>query len=265
MRLKFALAPVLDAVTSTLFPGSCALCPAETGGAATLCPDCWREIAFIGPAGCRHCGRPLPGPADDGQAAICEECLVHPPAWDRGAAVFRYEGAGRKLVLALKHADRLDLIPMLAAWAGRAARELTGRAELVVPVPLHWTRRLSRRSNQAAELARRLVRDARPGPAFAPRLLVRTRRTASQDGGNRATRAANVAGAMALGPGPDPAGRRILLVDDVLTTGATLNEAARVCLDAGAASVDILVLALVMRDESAYMRAPDEDEANEAS
>jgi len=153
---------------------------------------------------------------------------------------------------------------MLATWAARAGGALIADADLVVPVPLHWTRRLARRANQSAELARRLVRDARPGPAFAPRLLVRTRRTASQDGRDRAERMANVAGAIRPGPGPDPAGRRVLLVDDVMTTGATLNEAARVCREAGAAAVDILVLALVMRDESAYMRAPVEDERDEA-
>jgi len=92
MPTRFALGPMLDAVTSTLFPGACALCRAETDGPAALCPDCWREVAFIGPGGCRKCGRPLPGPAEDGPGAICEDCLMHPRHWDRGASVFRYEG-----------------------------------------------------------------------------------------------------------------------------------------------------------------------------
>ena len=150
---------------------------------------------------------------------------------------------------------------MLAGWAARKGRLLLDRADVIAPIPLHWTRRLRRRTNQAADLARHLASN---GPAYAPRLLIRTRATGNQGGKDRAERTANVLGAFAPGPGAAIEGKRVLLIDDVMTTGATLSEAARICRMAGAASVDILVLALVMRDEQTYMRAPEEDEDHEA-
>ena len=155
----------LSFVANTLFPASCALCGAETGDVRALCGQCWREVAFLEPGGCVHCGRPLPGgePEED---EPCEECRRHPPAWDRGTAVFRYEGAGRKLVLSLKHSDRQDLLPMLSLWAGRKGAALLERADLIAPVPLHWTR--------AAEAADEP--GGRPGAAPGPRRARRSRR-----------------------------------------------------------------------------------------
>jgi predicted amidophosphoribosyltransferase len=254
------LRPALSRIADILFPATCALCREETGDARALCGQCWREVAFLESGGCTHCGRPLPGLTAD-EDEPCEECRRHPPTWDRGTAVFCYEGGGRKMILALKHADRQDLLPMLAGWAARKGRFLLERADVIAPVPLHWTRRLKRRTNQAADLARHL---AGAGPAYVPRLLIRTRATGNQGGKDRAARTANVLGAFAPGPGAAIAGKRVLLVDDVMTTGATLSEAAHVCRAAGAHHVDVLVLALVMRDEHAYMRALNKDEDHEA-
>lgn len=252
-----AVAPFLNRLADTLFPASCAVCRTETGTPQALCADCWREVAFLDPGGCTHCGRPLPGPEPDlldQGVEPCEECRAHPPVWDRGTAVFRYQGTGRQLVLNLKHGDRQDLLPMLAGWAARKGAFLLDRADIIAPVPLHWQRRLKRRTNQAADLARHLSRRiAHSAPQFAPRLLVRTRSTGSQGGKDRDQRIANVAGAFALGPNADIAGKSVLLIDDVMTTGATLNGAAQTCLLAGAARVDILVLALVTRDDDAYI------------
>ncbi len=275
-RSASAAASAAATLREALFPPVCPGCAAETG-AAGLCPACWREIAFLdtapGSAGCRYCARPIPGlrPEDLDEGAICDECLRWPPGWDRGRAAFRYEGTGRRLVLGLKHGDRLDMVPMLGGWLLRAGRELVAGADIIAPVPLHWTRRLKRRANQSAELARWLARargaagDA--GGVYAPRLLLRTRRTPVQDGKGREARAANVEGAFALGPDAGSLqGKRVLLIDDVLTTGATLGAAARLCRQAGARGVDVLVLALVMREEFAYLppSAQDEDADDEA-
>lgn len=264
--MRLAVRSAVVALRESLFPPVCPTCGAETGTARTLCAACWRDIAFLDARGCRYCSRPIPGLAPDDPHAVCEECLRHPPAWDRGRATFRYEGPGRRLVLGLKHGDRLDTVPMLGAWALRAGRDLVDAADLIAPVPLHWTRRLKRRANQSAELARWLAGAAGKPAAFAPRLLLRLRRTQSQDGKDRAARAANVEGALSLGPeAARLAGARVLLVDDVLTTGATLNAAAHLARAGGARGVDVLVLALVVRDEFAYVRpivGPEDPRAN---
>ena len=258
-------ASLLSRGLDVIFPPVCALCRAETLGPAALCASCWTEIGFLEETGCRTCNRPIPG-AVPGQDLRCDDCLRLDPVWQRGRAVFAYDGAGRRLVLALKHGDRLDLVPMLAGWLCRAGADLIGEADLVVPIPLHWTRRLKRRANQAAALAQGICRHAGQRRLFAPRKLVRVRQTGSQDGRNRPGRVANVADAFAPeGDRSSFAGKRVLLIDDVMTTGATLNEAARTCLAAGASGVDILVVALVLGQNRSYIDAPSEDENDEQS
>lgn len=239
------LQTIRTAVADAVFPPRCLACPAPTATAGRLCAACWRETHFIAGTTCRRCGVPLVGEA--GAEDICERCLHHPPSWDRGAAALIYGGAGRRMVLALKHGDRLDTVGPLAAWMAQAGRDLLAEADVVAPVPLHWTRLLRRRYNQSAELARRIGRLA--GRPVVPDLLVRRRATPPQ-GGGREARAANQAGAFAVAPRRSVTGRRVLLVDDVLTTGATLSGCADVLRAAGATGVDVLVLARVAFEES---------------
>lgn len=248
--------PIGGGLLDALFPPTCPACRGETASGQTLCPACWAATAFLSGNGCAACGREIPGLEAADSGFRCDTCRKHPPVWDRGAAVFAYEGAGRRLVLGLKHGDRLNMLPMLADWMLRAGRDLVAGADLVVPVPMHWTRRLRRRFNQSSELARALCLAAGRKDAFAPGLVRRTRRTASQDGRDRAGRAENLRGSIGpAGNGDALAGRRVLLVDDVLTTGATLNAVAGVCRRAGASGVDILVLSLVSFDEAPYLRS----------
>lgn len=252
-----ALGRIVDAVGEALFPPLCPSCRAETAAAHSLCPACWREAEFIAGPVCDGCGRPAPGLTETEPGFRCDECLRHPGRWDRARGVLVYGGTGRRLVLGLKHGDRLDMVPMLGQWAARAGRELIAAADLAVPVPLHWTRRVRRRFNQSAELARAALAASGRSAIYAPDLLLRSRRTATQDGRDRDGRAANVAGAIALAPGARAriAGRRVLIFDDVMTTGATLSAAAEALKAAGASGVDAIVIALVGAPRDDYLRA----------
>ncbi len=236
-----------SAFLNTIYPPRCLACPAPTAAAQGLCPACWRDTHFISGTACDRCGVPLMGAraAGSGTEDLCESCLSHPPAWDRGAAAVVYAGAGRRVVLALKHGDRLDMVRPLAGWMAAAGEVLLDEADLIVPVPLHWRRLLKRRYNQSAELGRALARTA--GKPLAVDVLNRSRATVPQERMDRARRRANQAGAFTVSSRHRVVldGATVLLIDDVLTTGATLSACAEALREAGAARVNVLVLARV--------------------
>lgn len=219
---------------------------AETGG---LCADCWGEVTFIGDATCASCGAPTadgPGHAED---RICDGCAHAPPAWTRGAAAVVYEGAGRKLILMLKHGDRLDIAPVAARWMLRAGAKLVETADVIAPVPLHWRRLAKRRFNQAGELAREVAAAAEKPEAVRFELIRRCVPTSGMDGKNRSERMATVLDVFSVPDAAAVEGKRVLLIDDVMTTGATLSACAEACRAAGAADVNALVFARVARGD----------------
>ncbi|MGE0667042.1 MAG: double zinc ribbon domain-containing protein [Sphingomonadales bacterium] len=236
---------VLDAV----FPPQCPVCAAIVQEHAQLCPACWGQVRFIGAPHCACCGVPLE--FDVGEGALCLQCLADRPAFDRARAVMLYDAFSRGLVLKFKHGDRLDPAPVFSRWMARAGRDLLDGADMIAPVPLHWSRLLARRYNQSAILARHIAKEG--GPAFIADLLIRTRRTPSQGSMGRKERAANMRGAFAVTPRHADMlkGRRVVLVDDVLTSGATAGHCARALRKAGAAQVDVLTLARVALPDQA--------------
>jgi ComF family protein len=175
----------------------------------------------------------------------CATCLAKPRAFDAARAACLYDETSREPILKLKHADRLDLAPLFARWLLRAANRLVEEADAIAPVPLHPSRLLSRRYNQAAEIARPLSRLS--GVPYLPDALVRRRATETQGGKSGSGRRRNVAGAFETpaGRAHRVAGKRILLIDDVMTTGATAEGCARALKAAGAVRVDVAVVARV--------------------
>ncbi len=197
---------------------------------------------FLAPPFCHRCGLPFAFETE-GEDLHCSACLDRPPPWRQARSVLRYDEASKGLVLALKHADRTDLAPALARWMARAGEDLLTNCDLIAPVPLHWMRLFTRRFNQAALLAHALGSLTRK-PVQAD-LMARTRRTQSQGHLRKADRQGNVNGAFAVRPRHKARiqGKTVLLVDDVLTSGATAAECARVLLKAGAGHVDVLSVA----------------------
>lgn len=238
--LRQASARLLDA----LLPPRCLACEGEVAAQGTLCAACFAGLSPITPPFCLRCGVPF---AHGGQAAdeLCPRCQQRVPAFLSARAALRYDAGAKRLILPFKHADRTDLALPLARQMARAGAAMLGRAELIAPVPAHWRRLLGRRYDQAALLARALGRLS--GRPVVPDLLRRMRRTPPLADKGAAERAVTVEGAFALSAHGrrSVVGRRVLLVDDVVTSGATADACARVLVEAGAAAVEVLAVARV--------------------
>lgn len=237
--LRATLRRSLDVALPRLCPG-CRDLVADDG----LCPTCWSKLAFIAPPYCPRLG--IPFAYDPGPGILSMQAIADPPAYQRARAAVRYDDTSRALVAAFKFGDRLDLAPLLGRWMARAGQELFADADALVPVPLHWRRLWTRRFNQSAALAGAISKIT--GIAVAHSALRRVKATPQQVGLSRSERATNVQGAfrVASAARAEVAGRRLILIDDVLTSGATSGACARALLHAGAAQVDVLVLARVV-------------------
>jgi ComF family protein len=233
-----------------VFPPLCIACRTPVAEPYNLCSTCWAQVSFLEGPECACCG--LPFDVDPGPDTLCAACHAKPPAFDRARAVMRYDEASKAPLLAFKRADRLDIVPAFARWLERSGQALLAEADVIVPVPLHRFRLWQRRFNQAALLAGHLARtSAVPCDALA---LARTRATKSQGAMPSASaRRRNVRGAFRVSRSRESVVRdhTVLLVDDVFTTGATLDACARALKQAGAAQVLALTLARVVRTPSA--------------
>lgn len=247
------LSGMLKDALRILYPPQCLCCGDPVSAEAALCGRCWSEAEFITGTCCSRCGAPLPGGAG-GEAArggeaqlICDDCLVIARPWRHGRAAMVYAGTGRQLLLALKHADRPDLAPALGDWLARAARPMIRPGMVVVPVPVHPWRLLKRKYNQSELIAAHVARVF--GLGHLPGALQRIRHTEGQDHKGVSDRFANVAGSIGVNrrQAARLEGRAILLIDDVMTSGATLAEAAEALRAAGSGPISVAVVARAVK------------------
>jgi ComF family protein len=233
------------ALLDLLLPPQCVACDEPVEAQGQLCAACFRETGFITEPFCSRCGVPFAAVAMGGDDHLCPACRAAPPMFQHARAALRYDAQGRRLILPFKHADRTELAETLAPHMARAGAALLREADVLVPVPLHRARLFRRRYNQAALLAKALARIAQI-PVVVD-MLLRQRATASLGEMSAAERATEVAGVFAvrLSRTSRVVAKRVLLIDDVMTSGATANACTATLLAAGATAVDVLVAARV--------------------
>jgi len=230
-----------------IYPPTCLTCDALVEADHGLCGACWRDTPFVGAPVCHGCGAPLM--ADHAVTGeLCDDCLRIDRPWTAGRTALIYRGTGRKLVLGLKHGDRLDIARPAARWMAQAGRELARPGMVVGAIPLHWRRRIKRRYNQSVLLGRGVAQALEL--EFCADLLLRPAATPVMDGKSVDERFAAMSDALVINPHRAALikGRPVLVVDDVMTSGATLSAATGALLRAGAAEVSVLTLARAVKE-----------------
>ncbi len=239
---------MLQSVIHAFYPPQCSICDVRIDQSFSFCGPCWAEAPFIEGACCNACGTPLLGLDADSIDILCDDCMKFRRPWSKGRAVFVYSGSARRLVLSLKHGDRTDLPRVVGPWMAKVAAEFAHENTLILPVPLHRSRLLKRRYNQAALLGGQLAKDL--GVDFLADGLLRTRKTKSLEGQTRNQRFETLNNAICVHSkkARHMVGKKILLVDDVMTSGATFAAATDACFSAGAHDVSVLALARAVKD-----------------
>jgi ComF family protein len=245
-----SIASLWNKTLNIILPPRCAGSGAVVDAPGMVSPAFWSELSFIDSPFCDTCGLPFGFGSTAG--TICAGCIDEEPEFTRARSAVVYNDASRKLVIGFKYGDRLHSVQTFVPWMARAGEALIADADIVIPVPLHFRRLWQRRFNQSAVLGEMLAKRSKLG--FAPDALIRQRHTVKQKGLSRKERHANVRGAFAVNEkqAAGLCGKNVLLVDDVFTSGATLNECARVLKKAGATQVYVLTIARVTRDDVTF-------------
>lgn len=244
VRMMSTITAPLRLVVDFALPPLCPACREPVGGAGGLCAACWSRLSPIERPFCERLG--IPFAYDPGPGILSMQAIADPPSYTRARAAVRYDDVARTMVHALKYGDRLDLAPAMGRWMARAGGELLADADVIVPVPLHWRRLWARRFNQSAALVNVISRQSGLPANF--EVLKRVKATPQQVGLSKSERVQNVQGAFRVPSDRKAqiARRRVVLIDDVLTSGATAEACARTLLRAGARQVDLLVFARVV-------------------
>lgn len=228
-----------------VFPPQCPYCNQIIHRSQIMCDDCFKQIHFITGSKCHRCGRPLPL-TDSEEKLLCPNCLAKRKIYDLSRSAFVYDSFSRNAILKLKHADRTDLRHFFVQYMIRAGADLFEKTDLIIPVPLHWKRRLTRKYNQSSVLAELLAKKIKK--PYSTTVLTRQRFTHSQASKNNQKRKENVKNAFCINPNYDIKGLSVLLIDDVLTTGATAEACAKILKQNGAKAVYVLTIAQVIQD-----------------
>lgn len=246
LKSKVLLSRLISVPRDILVPPACLNCGTATSEQGTLCPNCWGEMHFVEQPYCAILGRPFG--YDHGAGSVSPEAIADPPPFDRLRSVVVYNDLARSLVSCLKFGDRLELAPWMAKWMSVSGRELLAECDMIVPVPLYWRRLFARRFNQSAELARNIGKVS--SKKYAPLVVERRKKTRQQVGLSVSERARNVQGAFIVPAHAKPLieGMRVLLIDDVYTSGATVKACARAFRRAGVGGIDVLSFASVTGD-----------------